>query len=139
MPGAAIRLKLRSGQAHIMDSVGAVADIPADKRFCRICKQDQIEDAEHFVSRCTFYEDLRSTCRQKLHEIVGSESQPDLVRAIEGSPVDIFLGDNLVEQLPDDKRQSWDSVICNFLRVAWRRRDKIWRTLTVADDAWKLL
>jgi hypothetical protein len=84
------------------------------------------------------YDDLRKQCQQKLIDVVGDEKRLDFKSTIARSDVDIFLGDTLASQLSEEKRSQFDVVICNFLRLAWRRRDRIWKDLTVEDNAWKL-
>jgi hypothetical protein len=136
--GAAIRIKLRCGGAPLMAAVGAALEIPADQRTCRMCNCNVVENAIHFVSRCAFYDDLRRHCQQRLRDLIGSELDPDLQRAVEDFDVDIVLGDKFAAKLSDEKRRKWDSIIINFLRLAWRKRDTVWKTLTLPDNAWRL-
>ena len=121
-----------------MDTVGAAVDMPREHRTCPMCKCKVVENAVHFVSQCAFYKDLRGGCQQKLREVIGSESTPALARAIDSCDAGVFLGDRLAAQLSDEKRKKWDSVIVNFLRLAWQRRETVWKTLTQPDNAWRL-
>ena len=137
-PGAAIGIKLRCFAAPIMETVGAWMRLELKDRTCLICNQNAVEDAEHFTSKCTFYDDLRKECQQRLLKIIGAESQLELRRAVEDLRVDIFLGDKLLANLPDELRMKFDSTICGFLKKAWRRREEVWKTLCVGDNPWQL-
>jgi hypothetical protein len=136
--GAAIRLKLRCGGAPLMEVVGAAAGIDREERTCRMCGENELENAEHFASHCSFYDDLRADCVQRLNAVIGAEIQNDFKSALARYDVNIFLGDSLTSKLPDEVRRPCDTVICNFLRRAWRRRAGKWKTFTVADNAWRL-
>jgi hypothetical protein len=136
--GAAIRVKLRCQQAPLMVAVGASARIEHNRRTCPVCKENVVENAEHFVSRCKFYTDLRQQCLQKLGNVIGDEMASDFKSRVEDSLVDIFLGDSFASKLLEEKRSQFDVVICNFLRLAWRRRDIIWKTLTIEGNPWRL-
>jgi len=100
--------------------------------------KDYVEDAEHFTSKCSAYADLREDCRQRMLEAVGQQSEPELRQAIRDFDVDLILGDNWLVQLSDEMRMRLDSIICGYLKVAWRRREPIWKTLCAEGSSWRL-
>ena len=121
-----------------MDIVGAWARIPEPERKCLICKGDFVEDAEHFVSKCTFYADLRDDCRRCLLQAIDGEQHPDFKTAVEDSKLEAFLGDKLLSKMPDVLRTKLDSIICCFLKRAWRRRETVWKSLCRDGNEWQL-
>ena len=52
--------------------------------------------------------------------------------------MELFLGDGLLQVLPPGVAKEVDATICNFLKVAWRKRHEVWRTFCVDDAGWKL-
>ena len=50
----------------------------------------------------------------------------------------LFLGDGALQDLPEDKQRAVDTVVCNFLHVAWRKRRKLWRAACVEGNEWRL-
>ena len=56
--GVRLRFQLRSDTAPLMDRVGARAKVPKSFRTCVFCGADEIENVEHFLCRCPYYDDL---------------------------------------------------------------------------------
>ena len=42
--------------------------VPIDQRICTLCSLNEIEDELHFMLKCTFYADLRSTLLSNISE-----------------------------------------------------------------------
>jgi len=50
----------------------------------------------------------------------------------------LFLGDAALKELPPDKQKAADAVVCNFLKVAWRKRSKLWKLACEEGNDWRL-
>ena len=136
--GAKLRLRLRCGGAPIMEAAAAWNKVPREERKCRICNEGFVEDAEHFTSRCSVYADLRDDCRQRMQQVIDEQSDPELRQAIRDFDVELILGDKWLVGLSNEKRIRLDSIICGYLKVAWRRREPIWKTLCAEGSNWQL-
>jgi hypothetical protein len=136
-PGAALRFRLRCSGAPLMAVVGGNSDMPMHERTCRMCNQPAIEDAEHFVSKCSYYEKERAECKRRVEQVLAGNVGPKLRKALDENAVELFLGDKLLQEVPADKRHKLDDVLCDYLKVAWRKRDTVWATLTDLRG-WKL-
>ena len=137
-PGAILRLKLRCGGAPLMERVGAMMKIDKPLRLCFMCDDQQVEDAEHFACRCPYYAAERADCMRRIADAVKGDSVPGLRTAMRNNDIALFLGDGALRELPDDKQRAVDTVICNFLHVAWRKRQKLWRTACADGNDWRL-
>ena len=120
-----------------MAVVGGNHDVPMPQRTCRMCKSQCVEDAEHFVSKCSFYADERRECMNRLNAAIEGVWCPPFRQAMEEENVELFLGDKLLLQLPEDMRRKVDSILCDYLKVAWRKRDTVWAALT-ERQGWRL-
>jgi hypothetical protein len=136
-PGAWLRLKLRCGGAPLMVSAGASRGIPREQRTCKMCRTGQVETAEHFVSNCPFYQEERHHCLQKVRELVGRGAPQAMMNAIATAEMGLFLGDVFLRQLPTDIARRVDAAVCDYLKVAWRKRRDVWRGFCVAGDEWR--
>jgi reverse transcriptase-like protein len=136
-PGAALRFKLRCSGAPLMAVVGGNHRLPMQERTCRMCKEQCVEDAEHFVSKCGFYDDERRECLRRLNVAITGEYSPVFRQAMEDNDVNLFLGDKMLLNLPEQKRGRVDRILCDFLKVAWRKRDTVWAPLT-ERKGWRL-
>ena len=119
-PGAAIRLKLRCGAAPLMERVGASARLPRDQRLCLMCDQKVVESAEHFTCQCPYFEEQRLQCLARISEMLGGEKAPAVRRAMQERDLRLFLGNHLWSELPAAVARGVDSVVCDYLKVAWR-------------------
>jgi len=136
--GAAVRERLRSGTAPLMRRVGAEMGIPYELRVCLMCPDRQLEDAQHFVSRCSHFADMRNRCLERLRGSTATVHAPQFRAAIERRDPELFLGDRLLAELPADAAVKVDSVICDFLKVAWRRRQHLWKAGCRDGSEWRL-
>jgi len=137
-PGAILRLKLRCGGAPLMERVGAMMDIDRPLRLCLMCDGQQVEDAEHFACRCPYYAAERAECLRRVEMVASDAATPRLKAAMQNNEMALFLGDGALQDLPEDKQRAVDSVVCNFLHVAWRKRRKLWRAACVEGNEWRL-
>ena len=138
-PGAILRLKLRCGGAPVMERVGAMMKIDRPMRLCVMCDEQQVEDAEHFACcQCAYYATERAECLRRITEIADTERAPTLTRAVQNSELALFLGDGALGELPAPKQLAVDNVICNFLKVAWRKRSKLWKLVCADGNEWRL-
>jgi hypothetical protein len=136
-PGAQIRMKLRCDALPLMSRVGAQAKMAPDARICKFCHA-AVENAEHFACKCTLFDDLRKECQSRLRGACHKEISPDLQQAIDNFDVALILGDKWQEKLSPETRKTADTVICCYLKLAWRRREANWKTFCQPDNAWKL-
>ena len=120
-----------------MAVVGGNHKIPMHERTCRMCKEACVEDAEHFVSKCSFYDGERRECIRRLNEAIAGEFAPDFRQAMEECNVEMFLGDKMLKPLPEGMRTRVDGILCDYLKVAWKKRNTIWATLT-ERQGWRL-
>jgi hypothetical protein len=137
-PGAAAREKLRSGTAPLMRRVGAEMRIPYELRVCLMCPDRQIEDAQHFVSRCSHFASMRDRCLVRLGEGLGALPAVQFRAAMAARDPELFLGDRLLAELPAGVAMKVDTVICDFLKVAWRRRQQLWKAACRDGSEWRL-
>ena len=137
-PGAILRLKLRCGGAPLMERVGAMMEIDRPMRLCLMCEGQQVEDAEHFACSCPYYAAERAECLRRVEMVASDAATPRLKAAMQNNEMALFLGDGALQDLPEDKQRAVDTVVCNFLHVAWRKRRKLWRAACVEGNEWRL-
>ena len=135
-PGIHLRFRLRCAGAPLMDNVGENCGVPP---ICRMCSSGATEDAQHFACHCDFYADLRQECLTKMRQRVAHVRAPKLREAIESGDVHLFLGDRALVELPADVRDELDMTVCNFLKLAWKRRQSRWQRMCQPNDEWHLL
>ena len=63
---------------------------------------------------------------------------PALQRAIDRGDMELFLGDRLFHQLPDAVSKAVNATLCNFLLVAWRKRQPMWAKFHEEGREWRL-
>ena len=107
-------------------------------RVCLMCDEKQVEDAEHFACKCPYYANERADCVRRITQIVGGAETPALRAAIQHNDMALFLGDGALIGLPKGQQRAVDDVVCNFLKVAWRKRSKLWRLVCVEGNDWRL-
>jgi hypothetical protein len=137
-PGAVLRLKLRCGGAPLMERVGASMKMDRQLRTCLMCDDKQVEDAEHFACKCPYYAKERAECLARITEVVGGLGPPTLSTAMQNNELALFLGDGALVELPEEQQRAVDDVVCNFLKVAWRKRSKLWKLVCVEGNDWRL-
>ena len=71
-------------------------------------------------------------------QVIGNQADPELIQDIRDFSVELMLGDKWLVKLSDQLRTELDSIICGYFKVAWRRRDTIWKTLCVEGSDWRL-
>ena len=131
--GARIRFRLRAGALPLFWNVAAsdreLEDIEPENRICLLCKASEVENAKHFLCSCDKFEKERYQCLALISQAIGSASAPRLRAAMQTTEgcLTLFLGDSLQRELQPDVRQKVDSIICDFLRVAWKKRKPLWR------------
>ena len=134
-PGVALRFRLRCGGAPLMTSVRQEGGNMA----CPMCDTGDDETAQHFACHCPKYEAERQDCMSRVLELIGDVPAPRLRDAIANRHVALFLGDARLEELSPDLRLKVDTVMCNYLKVAWRQRREVWAKLCVEGSEWRLL
>jgi len=139
-PGARLRLKLRCGAAPLMEQVGACAQpkVPREERKCRLCVSGAVETASHFAAECAQFAAERAECLRRVRAVVGPRSSAELRQAMARADAELFLGDRLLHQLPQQVALDVNATICNFLHVAWRKRQPLWREFCQDNNDWKL-
>ena len=137
-PGAALRLKLRCGGVPLMMSVGARAKLPREQRTCRICATGDLETPEHFVSTCPVYANERADCLTTIGAHLARQMTPRLRQAVDNADPELFLGDGLLRGLPEESAKAISSATCNFLMVAWRKREPLWTRFCEPNSKWRL-
>ena len=117
-----------------METVGAkIGD-----KVCRMCPRGQQENAEHFACHCSKYDDQRQECLRRITALIAGVNAPKLREAIAQQDVALFLGDSKLSELTSQMRTKVDRVVCNYLKVAWARRQTMWRGLCVEGSDWRL-
>jgi hypothetical protein len=137
-PGAVLRLKLRCGGAPLMERVGAMMKIDRPLRLCLMCDGQQVEDAEHFACSCPYYAAERADCVRRIASVAAEAATAKLQAAMQSTDLSLFLGDAALEGLPPDKQKAVDTVVCNYLKVAWRKRRKLWKLACEEGNEWRL-
>jgi len=133
-PGRRLKVRLRAGALPLMVHVGASNGIE-DRRLrrCVMCRSGAIETDEHFVAACPYYEDLRAGCLERLHMLFERAGEPrpqvGFLELVAGSGSSAFPASL---QLRAEKC-GWD-----FLRLAWARREVIWRQVCLDGNPWRL-
>ena len=133
-PGRALKVRLRAGALPLMVHVGVANRIKERRwRLCVMCNLGAVETEEHFVAECPFYADLRAGCWSRLRSVCeqGATQMPpvDFLSLVAGSASSSVPG---ALQLRVEKC-AWD-----FLRLAWTRREAIWRRVCLHGDPWRL-
>ena len=104
-----------------------------------MCDEQQVEDAEHFACRCPYYATERAECLRRVASVAAGVATPRLTNAMQqNSDMALFLGDGALQDLPEEKQRAVDTVVCNFLHVAWRKRRKLWRAACADHIEWAL-
>ena len=131
-PGAMLRVKLRCN-ALPLASVVAPAEVS-----CRLCG-GEVESAVHFVARCPFFAEERARCLERIAEMTPADAHWALWAALRRGAPEVFLGDRLLLSLPPGLAKEVDATVCNFLKVAWRKRQTVWtqRGWCSDKDGWK--
>jgi hypothetical protein len=133
--GEALRFRFRCGGAPLMQLVGQ----KSGDLVCRMCDSGEVESAQHFACHCANYEDQRQECLQEVLELLAGHDVPELRMAVRFREPRLFLGDALPGKLSTELRRKVDRVLCDFLKVAWRRRSTQWEALCVpGTKGWRL-
>ena len=61
-----------------------------------------------------------------------------MIRNVANRDMALFLGDVKLGELSPDLRRKVDTVMCNYLKVAWRLRRAVWSQLCVEGSEWRL-
>ena len=140
--GAEIRFKLRAGVLPLMNTICASRhkDIEKENRWCLLCETREVEDASHFVCVCPVFAAERSKCLAKIADTVAAVSAAVSLRSAMqlGNTVALLLGDSMLAELPPDTQLKVDRIVCNFLKVAWRKREGLWQKHCIDGDPWQL-
>ena len=110
---------------------------PVDRK-CRLCQSDEVEHAYHLVSWCSAYEDLRQECVAQLARLVTEDTPQDFRFAVRDADPVLFLSDKFIRKLDPELQGHVDAVICNYLKVLWRRREQLWAAHCVPGNPWRL-
>src|SRR3954454_7033687 len=86
--GIEIQAALRCSGAPLMAVIGGNYHMPMQERTCRMCKEQCVEDAEHFVSKCGFFAVERRECLRRLDVAITGEYSPVFRQAMEDNDVD---------------------------------------------------
>ena len=111
---------------------------PREQRLCLMCDAKAVEDTEHFLCHCSYFHETRERCLKQITSLIENEAAPLLRDAMNSKTMKVFLGAKILDELPDKVAQAVDHAICNFLKVAWRRRDYIWKAVCVDSNPWRL-
>ena len=121
-----------------MERVGAMMKIDRPMRLCVMCDEQQVEDAEHFACSCPYYAAERADCVRRIASVAAEAATAKLQAAMQSTDLSLFLGDAALEGLPPDKQKAVDTVVCNYLKVAWRKRRKLWKLACEEGNEWRL-
>ena len=53
--------KLRPGSNKLEIELGTYNNVPSTQRVCKMCRLNEVDDENHFVCRCTYFEDIRQS------------------------------------------------------------------------------
>ena len=141
-PGVILRTKLRCGALPLMDQVGASMKWPRELRHCMFCDKQCIETAQHFVAECPFYADLRTEAVRRINATIANQITPQLKQQLtEKSTVHLtrlFLSDALLTEIQPEAQAKVDDIALNFLKLAWRKRERLWSHVCKPDNPWRL-
>lgn len=138
--GAELRFKLRAGVVPLFANIAAsrYSDIEPENRICLLCETKQVEDAQHFACSCPLFEEARGECLARIVKAADGCAAPRLWKAVQDVDVSLFLSDSPLQELPPAIRHKVDSIICDFLKVAWRLREKEWAKFHIPGNPWVL-
>jgi hypothetical protein len=77
-------------------------------------------------------------CLQRLRDSIAGLPAPQFRAAIAAKVPELFLGDRFLAELPAEVAKKVDSVVCDFLKVAWRHRQKLWKAACRDGSEWRL-
>jgi hypothetical protein len=103
-----------------------------------MCDQKVVESAEHFVCQCPYFEEQRLQCLARISEKLGEEKAQAVRRAMQQRDLRLFLGNHLWSELPVAVARGVDGAVCDYLKVAWRRRRRIWLAVCLEGNEWRL-
>src|ERR1700691_3046589 len=89
-------------------------------------------------SECAQFAAERAECLRRVRAVVGPRSSAELRQAMARADAELFLGDRLLRQLPQQVALDVNATICNFLHVAGRKRQPLWREFCQDNNDWKL-
>jgi hypothetical protein len=106
--------------------------------ICRMCASGEVENAEHFACRCSYFDAERQECLSRVRVLADGVHAPELQNSIAQRSVALLLGDTELGELPLQKQKEVDIAICDFLKVAWKKRRVAWRQHCVEGSEWRL-
>jgi hypothetical protein len=142
-PGVRLKVQLRANCAPLYYMVGASNGVPWPARICICCDTKSIEDVQHFVSACPFYNVEREDCLARLATVLHAIQLPqrlgDAMRIRSNECLtQLFIGD-LLDGLTIDTYMKAHVIIFNYLMVIWRKREPKWLSFCERGDPWRLL
>ena len=117
-----------------------------DQHLCPFCNLHKPETVEHFVAECSFYKDLRQFFLDQLRQIPGARAKLENFRRwlVPNNEVEfslrLVLDDRTVHMMPEDgQRDRMRSIVLNYLKRIYSRRNAVWSDMTEHDKPWRLL
>ena len=103
-------------------------------RQCVFCSAGLVESEGHFVAECPYYDDLRETCLARLSALLLQEGvhdypEIDFLQLVAGSASSL---------LPAKVQLRAEKCAWDFLRLAWRRRERVWSQVCLDGNPWRL-
>ena len=95
-----------------------------------------VESAEHLVSRCPMYAELRHECLRRVESLVTEAKAPRIKAALRDCSAALFLSDRSLMELAPELRWRVDSVLCNYLKLLWRKREEVWSKQGLDQNLW---
>ena len=74
----------------------------------------------------------------RLRDSIAGLPAPQFRAAIAAKDPELFLGDRFLAELPAEAAMKVDSVVCDFLKVAWRHRQRLWKAACRDGSEWRL-
>lgn len=106
----AVIAQFRSGILPLSLETGRYTNIPEQFRLCLLCQSNSIEDEEHFLFNCDFYDNVRNDFISKV-----SNMYPDFNRLSFGDKCQLIMNIELVKE-----------TAATLYKMYLKRRNKIY-------------
>ena len=137
----AVRNMLLANQMPLKARIAADRPWPFHRSICPFCDVQEPETVGHYVSRCSFYRDLRDSFVQRVSQIYPRMLQ--LRRMIpvhndEELVLRLCLDDRAFLEVDDELKPEIGACVLDYLKLIDKRRTRVWSRMTEKRHPWTL-
>jgi len=93
--------------------------VEKEKRLCKLCDFSEVEDEEHFITKCTFYKSEREQLKNDLINLSGNNNLPEYFNLV----MSYGHGDT-----------EYANIICNFVKICVEKRSEYFEMCPTIDN-----